>query len=121
MAATKSKCLEAIKGTGGNISRIIAKLGIQRRQFYNLRQKWPEVQDALEDEYERLLDDAEDTLQDHISDGHVAANIFFLKTKGRVRGYNEHHSVDVTTKGESLNRKWEVVDPAPDTNQDDDD
>ena len=44
------------------------------------------------------MDFAESQLHQQIKDGSVAATIFYLKTKGKKRGYIEKSELDVTNK-----------------------
>jgi len=37
-----------------------------------------------------------------IQEGQTAATIFYLKTKGKARGYVERSEIDHTTKGEAI-------------------
>lgn len=49
------------------------------------------------------LDFAESELFKQIKEGNITGVIFFLKTKGKKRGYIERSEFDHTTKGEKIN------------------
>ena len=51
----------------------------------------------IEDADESLLDFAESKLVEHINDGDITSLIFFLKTKGKKRGYVERSEYDVNS------------------------
>ena len=49
---------------------------------------------ACDDVQEQLLDEGESMLHKQIQEGNTAAIIFFLKTKGKSRGYVERTEID---------------------------
>ena len=50
-----------------------------------------------------------------IADNSTAATIFFLKTKGKTRGYTEKSEIDITSGGQSITDiKIEVIDTGKD-------
>ena len=55
----------------------------------------PGYVEQAEDIQETTVDMAESKLLTSINEGNVAAIIFYLKTKGKKRGYVEQHDVDV--------------------------
>lgn len=83
-----------------NISTACEDFGMSRTQFYRWMRD-EEFRDAIEDIDEYLLDLAEAGLINHIEKENIAAVIFFLKTKGRSRGYSERREV-IQTERESL-------------------
>lgn len=62
-------------------------MGVDRKTFYHYRQRFPEVQQALEDERERGIDFAEYQLYKLIKEGDYRAIVFFLERKGASRGW----------------------------------
>lgn len=92
-----------------NISATCSALGITRKTFYSRREKSKTLQKLLEDAEESLLDWAETKLVGHIEDGDITSLIFFLKTKGKKRGYVEKTENDVNINGfEELMRSLPV-------------
>jgi hypothetical protein len=61
---------------------------------------------AVEDINEYALDFAESKLYELIEDSNVAATIFYLKTKGKARGYIERSEVAVDGSIESKVIEW---------------
>lgn len=91
--------LKVFKSKVGNISATCDALGIDRSTFYNWRRKYPELDEMLKGQEESMIDFAETRLMEKINDGDLTAIIFFLKTKGKKRGYIEGREIDanVTT------------------------
>ena len=81
---------------GANISATCIALGIDRKTFYNRRKASEELNDRLSSVEESLIDFAESKLMKAITDDNLTATIFYLKTKGRNRGYVEKVEQEVT-------------------------
>ena len=48
---------------------------------------------------------------DQIRDGNTQATMFYLKTKGKTRGYTERSELDISSQGEKINKiEVEIVD-----------
>ena len=73
----------------GNISFACKSANISRQTYYNWMEKDDSFSVEVENVSEELLDFAESKLAERIKNGHTAELIFFLKTKGRKRGYTE--------------------------------
>ncbi|MBO4551487.1 MAG: hypothetical protein J5733_12215, partial [Bacteroidaceae bacterium] len=72
-----------------NISAACKKVDISRRTYYKWCEKNPEFKDAVTDSQDALIDLAETKLQQNIMEGKEQSIFFFLKTKGKSRGYVE--------------------------------
>ena len=72
---------------------------INRLTFYRRKEKSKTLQKLLEDAEESLLDWAETKLISHIDEGDITSLLFFLKTKGKKRGYIEKVENDVSLNG----------------------
>lgn len=81
----------------GNISATCDALNISRQSFYTWKEKSPALQRMLDDADESLLDWAETKLIEQINENNLTALIFFLKTKGKKRGYIEQIDKNITT------------------------
>lgn len=92
---TIEKIAEVYKKKGCNITAACAALNITRQTFYTRKAKSKKLQELVEEADESLLDFAESKLVEHINDGDVTSLIFFLKTKGKKRGYVERSEHDV--------------------------
>lgn len=85
----KELFLMSIIETLGNVSEACKLCGINRREFYEWLAKDEEFKSSHTDTIEREIDFAESKLKQEINDGNTTAIIFYLKTKGKKRGYIE--------------------------------
>ena len=92
-----------------NISATCKKIGISRRTYYKWCENNPEFKNLVNDELESLIDLAETKLQQNIMEGKEQSIFFFLKTKGKSRGYVETVDNNVT-----LNQFEEAMKSLPD-------
>lgn len=81
---------------GCNVSATCTALGISRQTFYTWKSKDQELKEMLEEAEEAIIDFAESKLVEKIGEGDLTATIFFLKTKGKKRGYVEKYENDVS-------------------------
>ena len=88
--------LTAYEKKGANISATCAALGIDRQTFYNRRKANASLDEALRAVEEGLVDFAESKLMQAINGENLTAIIFYLKTKGRNRGYVEKTEVETS-------------------------
>lgn len=79
--------------------------GMCRKTIWEWRKKYPEFDAACHDCEETAVDFVETKLYKLINDGAEASTIFYMKTKGRKRGYVEKHEVDMNAevKGVTVN------------------
>ena len=98
--------LEILKNKAGNISVACEKSGIQRQTHYDWMNTNLTLKKAVEDIHESLLDFAESKLMSNIKDGKETSLIFYLKTRGKSRGYIERQELDVS--GDPLINKIEI-------------
>lgn len=103
------KIAEVYKKKGCNITATCAALNITRQTFYNRKAKSKKLQELVDEADESLLDFAESKLIEHINGGDVTSLIFFLKTKGKKRGYIERTEHDV-----NANPFQELMESLPD-------
>jgi hypothetical protein len=77
----------------GNIAAIARKLGVARQTIYNRVNESTSLQASLESARETMLDEAENVLYEQVLAGNMTAVIFFLKTRGKSRGYTERTEI----------------------------
>jgi len=77
------------------VSTACEKVGVDRKTHYNWLKDDPEYKEAVRAIEERTIDFAESHLHALIKDKNPAATIFFLKTKGKNRGYVERQEIEV--------------------------
>ena len=97
MDVQKKAMIEALEKSLGVVSTACKAMGISRQTHYNWL-KDPEYKAAVEELSEVAVDFAESHLHKLIRDGNPAATIFFLKTKGKGRGYVERQEIAVAEK-----------------------
>ena len=89
MKKKQKQMIEALRRSGGNIQEASFSAGISRSTHY----AWLNKSDIYKKEYEEVIesviDDVESALMKKIEEGNITAIIFFLKTKGKNRGYTE--------------------------------
>lgn len=93
---TNEDIVKAYTKKGCNVSATCTALGISRQTFYNWKNGDAELRAMLEEAEEAIIDFAESKLVEAIGDGDMTAIIFFLKTKGKKRGYVEKVENDVS-------------------------
>jgi len=92
-APEKEAMIVALNRALGNVSVCCKEVGISRQTHYNWLETDPEYAQAVMNINEKVIDNAEAMLNSSIMEGNVTAIIFFLKTKGRSRGYTEHYEI----------------------------
>ena len=91
----KETFLQALKLNLGNISQSCKASNIGRQTYYNWVDDDEEFKHSCKDVEESLLDLAENRLLEKIDKYDITAIIFFLKTKGKKRGYIEKQEVEL--------------------------
>jgi hypothetical protein len=85
--------VEALKKTLGIVTTAASQVGISRNTHYTWMQEDPDYKAEVDGIADMAIDFAESSLQRQIQDGNTTATIFFLKTKGKDRGYVERQEV----------------------------
>jgi len=91
----KKDLLDALERSLGIVSTACEKVGVDRKTHYNWLKDDAEYKEAVRSIEERTIDFAESHLHALIKDKNPAATIFFLKTKGKNRGYVERQEIEV--------------------------
>ena len=86
----KENMIEALKKSLGVIKVACEQCRVPRGTHDDWMRNDLEYRANVEQVYEEQIDFAESSLLKQIRDGVPQSTIFFLKTKGRKRGYNEH-------------------------------
>lgn len=81
--------VKAYEKSAGNMSLCAKAIGVDRRTLERWRKKYPELDVMMRDVDEGLIDLSESRLMQAINEGNLTAIIFYLKTKGKSRGYIE--------------------------------
>lgn len=85
----KKAMLEALEKSLGVVTTACKAIGIGRTQFYQWLKDDAEFKRQVDDISNIAIDFAESQLHKQIQDGNTSATIFYLKTKGKNRGYVE--------------------------------
>ena len=85
----KKMLLKALEKSLAVISPACQMIGINRQTFYNWLKSDSQLKQQYEDIKEKSLDFAETSLLLQIADHNTTATIFYLKTKGKLRGYGQ--------------------------------
>lgn len=85
----KSLFLAKLEKSLGIVKTAREELGISRRKYERWLQEDEEFASAVHDIIEDQIDLVEDRLIKRIKEGDTASIIFYLKTKGKKRGYSE--------------------------------
>lgn len=90
---TKKAMIEALEKSLGIVTTACKSVGISRETHY----RWLREDENYKQEVEALsdvaIDFAESQLHKQIKDGNSTATIFYLKTKGKKRGYIERQEI----------------------------
>jgi hypothetical protein len=89
----KKAFLAKMETTLGNITASCKAANIARSTYYEWMEKDPKFAAAVNELAEANIDFAESCLKQQIKDGNTTATIFYLKTKGKARGYIESHEI----------------------------
>jgi hypothetical protein len=96
IAHKKKAILLALEQSLGVVTSACKLTGIPRRTFYGWMERDEKFAAEVSDMGEIALDFAESQLHKRIKDGSDAAVIFYLKTKGKKRGYIERAELSLT-------------------------
>lgn len=94
---SKERFLAAIPGTGGLYTVIAKKLGINRTTVSEYVKHDNELAAAVQEEIEGTLDKVESVFINACLSKDIQACMFYLKTKGKSRGYSERVEADIKT------------------------
>jgi hypothetical protein len=92
----KRAMLEALESSLGIVTTAALKAQIDRSSHYGWIKSDAEYKIAVDAINESVLDFAESNLFKLVKDGNTTAIIFYLKTKGKKRGYVERQEVHNT-------------------------
>jgi len=111
MNPKKTAFIKHLHNKFGNISETCKEVGINRTTYYNWLKNDEEFAEQINAIDEYIVDSVEKELYKQIKDGSTVATIFYLKTKGKHRGYVEKQEIDHTSKGESVAPQINIVKP----------
>ena len=98
----KKAMIEALEKSLGVVTTACKTVGIARSTHYEWYGSDEKYKKAVDDIADVALDFAESQLHKQIQNGEVSSTIFYLKTKGKKRGYVERTEI---TADVSVNKK----------------
>jgi transcriptional regulator of acetoin/glycerol metabolism len=97
----KDAMVKALEKSLGVVTTACRNIGIDRATHYRWLEDDPKYKAAVQALSDVALDFAESKLHSLIQEGDTTATIFYLKTKGKQRGYIERQ--EVSTELKSIN------------------
>ena len=110
----KKAIIDALEKSLGVVTTACKNVGIGRTTFYEWMKDDQEFEREVNEIQNIALDFAESQLHKQIGDGSTAATIFYLKTKGKKRGYIERQEI-TGADGMPNNFKVEIIDRIEDS------
>jgi len=98
----KESMIAALEASLGVVTTACKKLGLPRSTFYKWCKEDEDFMKEVQDIENIALDFAESQLHNQMKDGNTSATIFYLKTKGKKRGYIEKSELDITSGNEPV-------------------
>ena len=102
----KELFIKALTNNLGHITKACEASNIHRRTYYSWIDKDEQFKEDCDNVEAGLIDLAENELLEKIKDRksphQITAIIFFLKTKGKSRGYDEKHKLEFSTPIEDI-------------------
>jgi len=98
----KEALLKALENSLGVVTVACKAAGVPRSTYYKWLKEDKEFKAQVTDIENIALDFGESQLHKQIGDGNTSATIFFLKTKGKKRGYIERNELDLTSGDEPI-------------------
>jgi hypothetical protein len=92
----KEKLIKALIKHLGIVSKACEEVGISRNQFYIYCRTDAAFKEEVDDINEITLDFVEDKLFQNIKQGDRASIMFYIKYKGRKRGYVDSSDVNIS-------------------------
>lgn len=96
VALTKRKMIEALERSLGIVTPAAKEVGISRQQFYVYYNTDPEFKKAVDEIDTMTTDFVENQLFKKIKEGSEKSIMFYMKYKGRKRGYDSTIDVNLT-------------------------
>ena len=112
----KKALLDALEKSLGVVTTACKKVGVGRTTYYDWYNTDLEFKKKVDDLQNVALDFAEPQLHRQIAENSTSATIFYLKTKGKKRGYVERQEI-TGADGMPNNFQVEIIDKTEDTDK----
>lgn len=90
----KKELIQAMENCHGIVSDACKSVGVSRVTYYDYYKNDPEFKKSIDEIENIVLDYVEGKLFKLIDKGDIASTLFYLKTKGKSRGYIEKSEID---------------------------
>lgn len=98
MNKKKAKVIKSFIENDTNVSKTCRACNISRKTFYLWKEQDEEFASLVDDCEEAITDEIEGLLRERVRELDTTAIIFYLKTKGKKRGYTEKKEVEMSGK-----------------------
>jgi len=98
----KESMLKALEASLGVVTVACKSTGLPRATFYKWLKEDQEFATQVKDIENIALDFAESKLHNQIEKNNTSATIFYLKCRGKKRGYIERSELDITSGEEPI-------------------
>ena len=98
----KESIFKALESSLGVVTVACKSADVPRSTYYKWLNEDEEFAKAVKDIENIALDFGESQLHSQMKDGNTSATIFFLKTKGKKRGYIERSELDLSSGDEPI-------------------
>ena len=98
----KEAMIQALENSLGVVTIACKKLDLPRSTFYKWLKEDKKFAKQVKEIDNIALDFVESKLHNQIEKGNTSATIFYLKTKGKKRGYIEKSELDITSGDEPI-------------------
>jgi hypothetical protein len=98
----KEAMLQALENSLGVVTVACKQTDTPRSTYYKWLKEDEDFAKAVKEIENIALDFGESQLHSQMKDGNTSATIFFLKTKGKKRGYIERSELDLTSGEEPI-------------------
>ena len=105
----KKRLVEALEKSLGVVTTACKQTGVNRSTFYEWYNKDEDFKKEVDSIGDIALDFAESQLHKQIQGGNPTSTIFYLKTKGKRRGYVERQEI-TGADGSPTSFKIEIID-----------
>jgi len=102
----KKNLLQALEESLGGVSTACKIVDCNRSTFYKYYNNDKEFRASVDELQNMTLDFVESQLHKQIKDGNTTATIFYLKTKGKKRGFVERQEIQMDGSIESKVIEW---------------
>ena len=106
----KKNLIASLEKTLGVVTTACQKCECSRETFYRYYREDEEFKKKVDDIENITLDFVESSLHKKINDGDTTAMIFYLKTKGKKRGYVERTEIEQTNVNSNEPLTIKIVD-----------